>query len=193
MGTQRGITHETGGYVMGYSIEVYFEPRFEETIRSVWNALAEAGVPSIMQTIGSRPHLSLLVLDACNPARVADLMDRVIDGKRRFPIRFAAFSVIPGHTQTVFLTPAISPTLIAMQREFYCLLVENGYGVRKNYAPHRWLPHCSISKELTPADALKTLAICQATAAVGETCITDVGFIEFRPRKEIKTVALASG
>lgn len=45
---------------MGYSIELYLESGFEEKLRSLWDDLEKAGVPSILQKIGSRPHLSLL-------------------------------------------------------------------------------------------------------------------------------------
>ena len=67
---------------MGYSIELYFERRFEEKLRSLWNVLERAGVPSILQKIGSRPHLSLLVLDNCNADHIAGLVDRRITGFR---------------------------------------------------------------------------------------------------------------
>lgn len=175
---------------MGYSIELYFEYDFEKKLRSLWDELESAGVPSILQKIGSRPHLSLLILDKCNVDHVADLIDSGIKGLYQFPITFPAFSLIPGNQQTVFLTPVVNSELIEMQRRLYHLLEEKGYSVQEFYKPHTWLPHCSISKELAPVDALKTLEVCQASAAIGETLVTDVGFIEFRPRRVIKTIGL---
>jgi hypothetical protein len=61
---------------MGYSIELYFDPRFEEKIRRLWNDLAESGVPSILHQIGSRPHLSLAVLENIPEVQVSNLLAR---------------------------------------------------------------------------------------------------------------------
>lgn len=175
---------------MGYSIELYFECGFEEKLRSLWDELEKAGVPSILQKIGSRPHLSLLIFDKCNVKHIADIIELGIKGYHKFPITFPAISLIPGKQQTVFLTPVINSELIAIQDGLYNLLDETGCFVREHYEPHNWLPHCSISKELSAVEALKTLEVCQNSLATGKTWITDVGFIEFRPRKVIKTIGL---
>jgi 2'-5' RNA ligase len=175
---------------MGYSIELYFECVFEEKLRSLWDALDKTGVPSILQKIGSRPHISLLILDNCDVEYIADIIELGIKGHFKFPITFPAISLIPGKQQTVFLTPVINSKLIAIQESFYNLLRETGHSVREYYEPHNWLPHCTISKELSAVEALKTLEVCQNSLATGKTWITDVGFIEFRPRKFIKTIGL---
>ena len=89
---------------MTYSIELYFDRRFEEKLRSLWDELEKAGLPSVFSN---------------------------------------------------------------------------------------WLPHCSISKGLSPAEALKTLEVCLYYGIKGETWVTDIGFIKFRPRKVIKTIGIA--
>lgn len=177
---------------MGYSIELYFEPKFEEKLRSLWDELERIGVPSILQKIGSRPHLSLLVFENCNVDHVAGLIDIGIKGLFTFPITFPAFSIIPGNQHSVLLTPTINPGLIDFQKSLYNLLKRNGYSTRIYYEPHYWLPHCSISKELSRTEALKTLEVCLNIATLGEALVTDIGFIEFRPRKVIKTIGLAN-
>jgi hypothetical protein len=173
---------------MAYSIELYFENEFEEKLRSLWSKLAIAGVPSVLQKIGSRPHLSLLILDRCNVDHVAYLIQVGIKDRFAFPLTFPTISLIPGEQQSVLLTPVINSGLIEIQQSLYNLLKENKCSIREHYKPHSWLPHCSISKELSPIDALKTIEICQNSSAIGKTMITEVGFIEFRPRKEIKIV-----
>ena len=177
---------------MKYSIELYFERRFEEKLRSLWDELERAGVPSILSKIGSRPHLTLIILDNCDKGHVASLIDRHVRGRFKFPLTFPAFSVIHGVRNSVFLTPVIKPELIDIQRSLYNLIQENGHSIQKHYEPHNWLPHCSISKELSPAEALKTLEVCLYCGIKGETTVTEIGFIEFRPRKVIKTAGLSN-
>ncbi len=175
---------------MGYSIELYFEHRFEENLRSLWDELERAGVPSILQKIGSRPHLSLMVFDNCNVDQIASLLDTGVKGLCTFPITFPAFSIIPGSQHSIFLIPTINQRLINIQKRLYNLFVKNGYSSQKHYEPHNWLPHCSISKELSYTEALKTIEVCLSIATAKETLVTDIGFIEFRPRKAIKTIGL---
>jgi len=175
---------------MGYSIELYFENEFEEKVRSLWADLEEAGVPSILKKIGSRPHLSLLILDKCNVKHLAGIIEHGIKGYCKFPITFPAISVILGNQQTVFLNPIFTFELSAIHKGLFTLLDESGYSVREHYEPNNWLPHCSISKELSASDALKTLDICQKKFKAETTWLIDAGFIEFRPRKVIKTIEL---
>ena len=170
---------------MTYSIELYFDRRFEEKLRSLWDELEKVGLPSIFS---SRPHLAF-ILDRC--VHVAGLIDRHVKGHFKFSIVFPAFSIIPGVRNSVFLTPVIKPELIDIQRKIAHLLEENGYAIQKHYEPHNWLPHCSISKGLSPAEALKTLEVCLYHGIKGKTWVTDIGFIKFRPRKVIKTIGMA--
>ena len=132
-----------------------------------------------------------MVFDDCNVDHVASLLDIGIKRLCKFPIIFPAFSIIPGNQQSVFLTPTINQGLIDVQKSLYDLLIENGYSTRKHYRLHNWLPHCSISKELSPKEAQKTLEVCLNFATIRETLVTKIGFIEFRPRKVIKTICLA--
>jgi hypothetical protein len=144
---------------MGYSIELYFERKFEEMIRSLWDELEREGVPSILQKIGSRPHLSLIILEKCKIHHVTELIDICIKGQLQFTISFQAISLIPGLQQSVFLAPAINLDLIKIQQSLYRHLTGNKCCIKKHYEPDSWLPHCSISKELSHDEAIKTLEI----------------------------------
>ena len=175
---------------MTYSIELYFDLEFEEKLRSLWHDLERAGVPSVLSKIGSRPHLTLIVLDNCDEDHVANLLDRHMKGRFKFSLVFPAVSIIPGDQNSVFLTPAIKPELIDIQSTLFNLLKENGYSIQKHYGPHNWLPHCSISKELSLNEALKTLEVCLYCGIKGEALVTEIGFIEFRPRRVIKIIGL---
>ena len=176
---------------MTYSIELYFDRSFEEKLRSLWDELEKVGLPSIFSKMGSRPHLTLIILDRCDEDHVAGLIDRHVKGHFKFSIVFPAFSIIPGVRNSVFLTPVIKPELIDIQRSLYNLIEENSYSIQEHYAPHNWLPHCSISKELSPVEALKTLEVCLYCGLKEDALVTEIGLIEFRPRKMIKTIGLS--
>lgn len=175
---------------MGYSIELYFDFQFEEKIRLLWDKLAEAGVPSILHRIGSRPHISLAVIESIHEVQVSNLFEDFFKEFSEFFIEFPAIALIPGKQQAVFLAPATNILIFEMQRTLYYLLQKSGYPSLERYEPNKWLPHCSISKELSSTDALTTVAICQNSSVTGMTKVIEAGIIEFRPRKEIKKFGL---
>ena len=70
------------------------------------------------------------------------------------------------------------------------LLQKNGWPALERYEPAKWLPHCSILKELSPADALKTVEICQNHSVTGVAKVIAAGLVEFRPRRVINNFNL---
>lgn len=175
---------------MGYSIELYFDIHFEEKIRLLWDELAEDSVPSILHRIGSRPHMSLYVLETIHEVQVSNLLLKFIKEFSEFFINFPAIALFPGKQRTVFLAPTTNVILLEMQRTLYNLLQKSGYFPLERYEPNKWFPHCSISKELSCSDAIKTVDICQKFSVTGMAKIIELGLIEFRPRKEIKKFVL---
>ncbi len=177
---------------MGYSIELYFDEGFESRVTELWKRLEAFDVPSIMQTIGSKPHISLAVLDSVDEEDVSGILEIFASRLPPFEVDFPAYGLIPGPTHTVFLAPIVNAALIDVQKALYQQLQSFGFQPRTCYEPGHWLPHCTVSKELSPSDALKTVGICQDNFLTGSARAIELGFIEFRPRREIKTVSLIS-
>ncbi len=172
---------------LGYSIELYFEPTFEEKITHLWDDLSKAAIPSIFQTIGSRPHLSLAVMNECNESQLSILIRDFCNSISPFSIEFPAIGLIPGKLQTVFLAPVENHQLYDAHKTLFLLLQDSGNSMLDRYKPSKWLPHCSISKELSATEALNTIEICQHSKIFGKTKVVELGFIKFRPRRLIQS------
>ncbi len=69
---------------MGYSIELYFEKRFDEKILLLWNRLKELGLPSVFKDINSKPHLSLAVLENIDEKKILEVFDTFIKSYTSF-------------------------------------------------------------------------------------------------------------
>ena len=175
---------------MAFSIELYFNIEFETKIRHLWNFLKDHNVPSIMHTIGSRPHLALSILDFIEEGEIPNILRYLANNHKQFEIEFPAISMIPGKSQAVFLSPSSNAQLIDIQHRLYDHLIEKGYSPKKFYAPNKWLPHCTISKELSLKETLETFRMCEKHTVTGKATVTEVGGIEFRPRRELGTCHL---
>lgn len=175
---------------MGYSIELYFDLHFEKNIHLLWNELEKSGVPSILNKIGSKPHLSLAVMETFNESKASNILGEVLKRYPVFTIDFPAIALIPSREQTVILAATPNLVILEMQRTIFQDLHKSGYIPLERYEPNKWLPHCTISKELSSKDALRTVNICQNSSITGKARVIEIGIIEFRPRKEIQRIGL---
>ncbi len=175
---------------MAYSIELYFDTDFEVKIRRLWSNLNEHNIPSIMHRIGSRPHLALSILDFIKEKEIPNIIQYLSKNFRQFEIEFPALSIIPGESQAVFLSPTSNVQLIEMHHSLYDYLLEKKYSPKEFYKPGKWLPHCTISKELSFEETLETFKVCGNCPITGKAIVSEVGIIEFRPRKELGTCRL---
>ncbi|WDP92183.1 MAG: hypothetical protein HUN04_21655 [Desulfobacter sp.] len=175
---------------MAYSIELYFDTGFERKILKLWELLSESGLPSIMQKIGSRPHVAISILDSINKADIPGILRFLEKRHHPFEILFPAISLIPGGHGAVVLSPSPNGRLIDIQNDLYDHLIERGYSPRAFYQPDNWLPHCTVSKEMALDESIETIRICAQAFVPGPATVAAAGIIEFRPRKELGTCRL---
>ncbi len=178
---------------MAFSIELYFNTEFETKIRDLWALLQDYTLPSIMQKIGSRPHLALSVLDYIEQDEIPDILGYLSANCNPFDIEFPAISMIPGQGRAVVLSPSSNNRLIEIQHLLYAYLTKKGCSSRQFYEPGRWFPHCTLSKELSFKETLETLRVCETHTVTGTARVTQAGVISFRPRKELGSCRLNAG
>ncbi len=170
---------------MPYSIELYFEPQFEKEISKLWDKLENAGLPVKFSALNIRPHLTLAVLQDCDELEASKTADSIRRRFSRFAVDFPAICVLLGASQIVFLLPIVSRNLGLIREELLSQLLDSNNLPLKHYMKHSWLPHCTISKELTSEQSKETLGICQDSDIFGTTEAVELGFVEFGPRRDI--------
>ncbi|MGK0398729.1 MAG: 2'-5' RNA ligase [Gammaproteobacteria bacterium] len=170
---------------MPYSIELYFDTSFEQRIFNLWSVLENKSLPSKYSKLKIRPHLTLAVMDKCDETEVSDIVKYLNDGTSSFFVNFPAICTNSGESQFIFLLPIINKTLNKIRHQLVSKLIQSKNQPRKQYLLNNWLPHCTISKELSLDQSKQTMAICQDENICGITRIIEVGFVEFNPRRDI--------
>jgi 2'-5' RNA ligase len=171
---------------MGYSFELYFEPWFEENIKTLWKTLAQAGIPSFYERIGGRPHFTLAICEQADESRLSPLLGAFSRTFSAFAINFPAIAFMPGKQCVVYLAPVITSILLDVHASMYTLLEDNGCAPLDRYSPSSWLPHCPISKELSYKDAMKTMELCAEHRILGTTQAIELGYIKMRPSRPVQ-------
>jgi 2'-5' RNA ligase superfamily len=126
------------------ALELYFDPAAERRVRTLWDALQAAGVPSLRDHTHRqhRPHLSLVVGDTLDPAVVA----AALTGLPVAPplrLRFSYAGQFVG--RVLWLGPAPTPALLAHQAQVWSRLHGAGIDLSEFYAPGAWVPHTTLS------------------------------------------------
>ena len=130
---------------MVHSVELVFDSDTEDSIRHIWDALREAGIPS--QAPAGRPHVTLTVAERVEPevdVVLASLNDR-------FPVPCVIGAPLLFGRSQLILTRLIVPTadLLAVHADVYRLSLPHAHpGPVANSLPGRWTGHTTLARRL---------------------------------------------
>lgn len=131
---------------MPFAIELVLDPAAGAAVRRIWRELEAAGITA-MARAGAHPHISLGIWEALDlPAAQAELA--AFAGEIE-PIPVTLAGVRTFSTGAVFLAPEAAPGLAALHAGLHRRFAHLGTGLWEDYAPGRWVPHCTLAMDLT--------------------------------------------
>ncbi len=143
---------------MSYAVELYFDKAAENTVRSVWKALADAGVSTSMLDGISRPHITLGVCDELG----ASFKDELALFSRGIkPLTFnlsfiGSFNTIGG---VMFFGPTPTDALFRLHVDFHVFFKKHACRRWKHYLPEQWVPHCTLAFSLSSEQLQRAFSI----------------------------------
>ncbi|MBP6506573.1 MAG: 2'-5' RNA ligase family protein [Opitutaceae bacterium] len=165
---------------MPLAIELFFDPATEAAIRSLWSALAAAGVCDHMANSHSRPHISLSVLEEMPEAELHRILNRFGATQPSLSLTLSVQGRFP-HTAVAFLAPKPSVKLLAMQQWLHTELVRAGAVVSPLYLPSAWVPHCTLATKAALSATEKLTRILDDQALPATIRVESVGLVRFAP------------
>ncbi|MFI6760901.1 2'-5' RNA ligase family protein [Micromonospora sp. NPDC050417] len=126
------------------ALELYLDPDATRRIRTLWDALESEGVQSMRSLLGQRhrPHVSLVVAPRLDPVQVAEaLTGLVVAAPLRMSFQHAGQFV----GRVLWLGPTPTAELLGHHGEVHARLTRAGVSLAEQYAPGRWVPHCTLS------------------------------------------------
>jgi len=142
---------------MPYAVELHFDQAADARVRSLWAALAEAGVssPEWYRCAEYQPHVSLAVFEQADLDRLVPRLREVVAAAAGLPLRLAMLGFfLEPERSTAFLGVAASDPLLRLHREVDVVLGERATNRRPYYLPGAWTPHCTL-----PVDASDVAAV----------------------------------
>ena len=139
---------------------LYFDEVSDQTIRQIWQTLADANLSTAVIDKGVPPHITL---GSFLPNQPDDIVDQVGQFAQTFAplaITMPNYDVFTSPQLVVFLGVTVTDVLHNLHRGLYQQFAEH-IDNSTLFAPATWLPHCTLAYESNADKLPSILKVCQ--------------------------------
>lgn len=165
---------------MPFAVELGFDEALAGEIVALQERLGTLGVGLNLRGLGFAPHLSLATCADVDEDESRKLLRELARDTSPFPVAFEAAGAFPPDGATIFLAPAPSLALLEVHRRFWGRFVAVATDPSDYYAPERWIPHCTVAREVPPAERARALLATVAAVPLRGR-VVEVGLTGYRP------------
>jgi 2'-5' RNA ligase superfamily protein len=143
-----------------FAIEMLLDSVADARVRQLWRRIAERGLPSPLLALGHSPHVSLAVADGLDvEAFLPEL--RVLLAREPAPRTALASAATFGTREGVIYLGAVATrALLDFHARFFPAFERAAGKAWPYYRPDAWVPHCTVTSGLAPAQVGDALALC---------------------------------
>jgi 2'-5' RNA ligase len=164
-----------------YAVELFFDPSADAAVRSIWRSLADGGVPSAIQDMGSHPHVSVAVTDELDVARFRPVLESLARETPALELALASVGLFPTSEGVVFLAPAVTRPLLDFHAQFHAQFQQFGGRSWPYYLPGNWVPHCTLAMGVSRESLPEALHLCLEAPLPIRGRIVQAALVEYRP------------
>lgn len=173
--------------ITGQAVELTFDADSDRRVIDLWKSVKH-GID--LEALGARPHISLAVFrPPVDPGILTKCIEEYAENTTPLELQLSAVGVFPGEEGVVFLSPSSSLQLLDSHRTFHSILEDHGVAPDELYGPGRWVPHCTAAQEVPVDDLAAVVDLARVSNAFGPLSIEQVNLVEFRPVRELRSVA----
>jgi 2'-5' RNA ligase len=144
---------------VAHAVELYFDDQADSAVRSMWQVLAQAGLPSLATGTHRRhrPHVTLAVAESLAGADLSPVRSALAG--HRPPLRLYVLGTFPGTGGALFLGVQVTADLLAFHAGVHAALDGQGGQQWPYYLPGSWIPHCTLAEGLDRAEAARAFGL----------------------------------
>jgi 2'-5' RNA ligase len=160
------------------AVELFFDDAADARIRAIWERIADAGLPSRLLELGSAPHVTLGV---CAGIDVPAFVKELTPFAAREPAQHAtlvSLGTFSNRQGVVFLGLVATRELVALHERFDALFARSARDPWEFYRPGRWVPHCTLTTALDPAQVHAALRVCADVTLPIQATLESVALVE---------------
>lgn len=177
---------------MGYAVELYFHPKTEQSIKSIWKVLYDKHISKYMYESNSRPHINLAAYD--DKINNFELFTKEVEGFAKtlppFKLNLLNIGVFNTEEGVVFLQPKVTRELLDIHEKFHRTMESFVEAEWRYYLPDLWMPHCTMAIDLNKEKLLQSVEVISELFKPIEVSIQEVGIVRFKPVEHIASYLL---
>ena len=166
---------------MGHSVLLYFDEQTEKSILNLRHALIGQGVPSFLDKVGDRPHVSLAGFSNADRDVLISLVQEYAKDIEPFNVQLNAIGTFPTDENVLFLSPIPTIQLLTYHQEFHRRLAKSKLISSPYYLPENWTPHCSVEMNIPESQLPKAIEYCGRTFKPIQGQFQEIGVIKYFP------------
>jgi len=163
---------------VNFAVELFFDAAADARVRAIWRRLAEAGLPSPLQVHGLTPHVSLAACSKLVPARLAAGLAAFASAEPAQRIALANPATFATREGVLYLGAVVTRPLLDLHAGFFALFERVAESPWDYYRPGSWVPHCTLSLGLGPAELAAAIQICVGLELPIEATLESVAIVE---------------
>jgi 2'-5' RNA ligase len=170
---------------MGHAVLLYFDQQTEQSILNLRHALIEQGIPSFLDKVGDRPHISLAGFSNVDCDVLISIVQEFANDIEPFNVQLSAIGTFPTDENVLFLSPTPTLQLLTHHQEFHRRLAKSKLISSPYYVPENWTPHCSVEMNISDEQLPKAIKFYSKVfkPVIGQ--FQEIGVIEFQPIKSL--------
>jgi len=169
----------------GYAAVINFDAAAEKRLKDLWETLEQAGVESSLLPMGARPHLSLAVFEEIDEKRLCAELKRFAETFTDLTVNLHSVGAFPGEHGVVYLTPGVTPELLALHAGFHTVLDRMGIPSVREYRPGDWVPHCTVAMDLPLDQVSIAVDVTRSSEVFGPARLCSLALVAFLPLREL--------
>jgi 2'-5' RNA ligase len=167
-----------------YGAVFLFDDDSTQTIKRVWQQIADAGISDILIEESDQPHLSLGICEKIDCHTAQRAFDSFVASIDPFEIVMPYIGIFPA-VGVVYFGVTVTEHLAKLHGQFTDIFKAIATVPNIIYFPGSWVPHCTLAYDLKPEEVLKGVDIIQNNSPLPITCrVEKIALIEFPPWKE---------
>jgi len=170
---------------MGHAVLLYFDHQTEQSILNLRHTLMAQGIPSMLNKVGDRPHVSLAGFSNVDSNILISLVQEYANDIEPFNVQLSAIGTFPTDDNVLFLSPTPTLQLLTYHQELHRRLANSKLISSPYYVPEHWTPHCSVEMNIPDEQLPKAIGFYSKVFKPITGQFQEIGVIEFQPIKSL--------
>ncbi len=145
---------------MSLFVVLFFDEEGDQTVRDIWQTLADDNVSDSMISKGIAPHLTLGMIPYEKQHNFRNALEAFAKRLSLTPVNIPHFGFFTAPSTILFLGVTMTDALYTLHRQFYKELHEY-IDLESYYIPDQWIPHVTLADGFKPEELSQSLRICQ--------------------------------